>query len=159
MTMFQMETTQIIDAPAEAIYAVLADYHVGHNAILPRPYFQEMTVLEGGHGAGTRLRIKMKILGKEYTFNQIVSEPEPGRIIKDTDIHTGEGAAFILDPIGDGQRTKVTILSEFIKETGFAGIMQRLITPPISRFVLKKELRNLAEYVANQAQTNSVATS
>ena len=157
MSMFTFETSRIIDAPPEPIYAVIADYHGGHNDILPRPYFQEMTVTEGGYGAGTRMTVKMKVFGKEYVYNQVVTEPEPGRMIKDTDVDTGEGAAFVLDPLDGGRRTKVTIVSEFVKEKGFAGLMQRLIVPPISRFVLNKELRNLADYVANQ-QTNTVAT-
>lgn len=155
MTMLAVETSKIINAPAPAIHAVIADYHGGHQEILPRPYFTEMIVKEGGYGAGTRLTVKMNFFGMKYTYNQIVTEPEIGRIIKDTDINTGEGATFILDPLDDGQRTKVSIIIDMEIGSGIGAMMKKLTTPPLIRFIMNKELDNLAEVVAKQEASAS----
>jgi hypothetical protein len=73
----------------------------------------------------------------------------------ETDYNTGELTHFILEPLPDGRQTKVTIDSKFNAGTGFAGYMERLITPPITRHIFKKELENLAAYLKEQA--NGVA--
>lgn len=44
MTTFHVEESMLINARAKDLYAVVADYHTGHPAILPKPYFQELTV-------------------------------------------------------------------------------------------------------------------
>ena len=47
----------------ERAYAVLADYLDGHRRILP-PQFTEMTVEQGGIGAGTIIRCQMTAFGR-----------------------------------------------------------------------------------------------
>ncbi len=55
-------TFRVINARPETIYAVISDYYVGHTAILPEPYFTDMTVEKGRTGAGTVIRLRMNVL-------------------------------------------------------------------------------------------------
>src|SRR5688572_19050743 len=72
MSLIHVEASEIIDARAEDLYAIVRDYRVGHPAILPKPYFTELTVEKGGIGAGTVLRISMEIFGKQFSYHQLV---------------------------------------------------------------------------------------
>ena len=148
----------IIDASPQAVYEVIADYRVGHAAILPKPYFEEMTVVKGGRGAGTELRLRMKVFGQTIHYHQIVSEPEPGRVIEEREIGTDQVTTFTFDPVDDGQRTRVTITSLFPVEPGIKGILQRLTQPPVTRRLYRQELQNLAEYLREDASSQATAS-
>lgn len=145
MNTFEAEAAQIINAPAAALYGIVADYHVGHRAILPKPYFTDLKVEQGGYGAGTRLWAYMEVWGQKYTYHQEVTEPEPGRVLKETDLETGQYTTFTFEPLSDGQ-TKVTIHSVFPRKPGFAGFMESLMQPLFARNIYRKELNNLAVY-------------
>jgi polyketide cyclase/dehydrase/lipid transport protein len=145
-----VETSYVIDARPEEIYAVVSDYHVGHPAILPRQYFTELIVEQGGQGAGTILRGSVKVFGMEYPFHQLVSEPEPGRVLVETDIETGQVTGWRFEPLADGAKTRVTIYSDFPPSPGIMGLMERLTKPAIVRDIYKKELGQLANYVRSK---------
>lgn len=147
MKTIHVNASQIINARSERIYAVIADYQVGHSAILPRPPFTNLTVEKGGQGAGTIVRAQMKVYGKEYTFRQIVTEPEPGRVLVETDMATGQFTQFVFEPQPNGSQTRVTIASEFPRKPGIAGLMEAIMQPVIIRRIYQQELRILAEYV------------
>lgn len=147
MNHIQISCTKLIMARPQQVYAVIRDYEVGHVAILPKPYFQEMIVEEGGQGAGTKTRIKMKVMGQELKFRHEVSEPEPGRILKETDRDTGLGTTFTLEPLAGGTQTRVTITTDTPVQTGLAGLIERLMTPLVLRRIYRQELQNLADYV------------
>jgi hypothetical protein len=141
--MMNVIASKVIDASPEAVYAVFSDYEVAHKAILPKPYFAEMVVLAGGQGAGTVVDVHMDVFGSKKTYHLTVTEPKPGRLLVETDYKTGERTHFIMEPLSDG-KTKVTIDSKFNSSPGFAGVMERLITVPVTRFIFKKELENVA---------------
>lgn len=48
MNQMHIEQAAVIDAHPQEVYAVISDYRVGHQAILPRPFFSEMIVKQGG---------------------------------------------------------------------------------------------------------------
>ncbi|MFZ0545682.1 MAG: SRPBCC family protein [Candidatus Promineifilaceae bacterium] len=148
--MIQVDYSAVIDAAPEKIYDVLSDYHGGHQAILPKPFFTELIVREGGRGAGTVIDVHMDVYGTKKSYHMVVSEPEMGRVLVETDPDTGEGSTFTLEPLTDGRQTRVTISSQFNRSAGFAGIMEGLMTPPITRRIYKKELENLAAYLKEQ---------
>lgn len=156
MSSIHAEASAVIDARPETIYNVLRDYRVGHPAILPKPYFHEFKLLKGGFGAGTEYHLTMKVYGRTFTCQQRISEPEPGRVILETDIHTGQFSRFTLDPV-EGGKTRVTITVEQPASPGFAGFMERLMTPSIMRGIFNKELALLAAYVTQGAAQPSGA--
>lgn len=144
MSAYRVSVSQIIDAPAETIYAILSDYHTGHPSILPRQYFEGLTVEKGGVGAGTVVRADMNVMGNRQRFRLVVSEPEPGRVLAEEDTAAGALTHFILEPQSDGQ-TRVTIRSDFRSAGGLRGFVERLVNPSITRRIYGEELRLLNE--------------
>jgi hypothetical protein len=141
----------IINARAEKLYAVVADYRVGHLAILPRPFFQELAVEKGGVGAGTIVRGNVKVMGKLYPLHHAISEPEPGRVLQENDLDKAEEhTRFIFEPVNNGAQTRVTIATEFMASPGLVGLMERLTKPGLVHKMYRQELHNLAEYVGTQ---------
>ena len=147
MQQFEMEIQKRIPAPPETVYAVLSDYRVGHQAILPKPYFTDMIVEEGGQGAGTKLTVHMTVMGDKRTFRQIVEEPEPGRILIERDIDSGQGTQFTLDAANNGQQTDLTLNITFMLRPGVQGWIEGLISRLVLRRIFNKELQNLTQYV------------
>jgi hypothetical protein len=147
MSTVHAEASALIPAPADAIYRILADYRHAHPAILPKPYFEEIVVEEGGQGAGTVFRLRMNVLGNRREFHEVVTEPVPGRVLVETDHATGQSSTFTLEPLGDGQQTRVTIATDFPARTGLAGLLERWLNPPVTRHIFRQELALLAQYV------------
>lgn len=157
MTRIYIEASAIIDARPEEVYPILADYHEGHPAILPKPYFVDLIVEEGGQGAGTVIRVLMKVLGVERTYRMEVSEPEPGRVLVETDRDAGVTTTFTVEPLDDGKQARVTIATDMTASPGLMGLIEKWLNPPISRLIYKKELQQLADYVRSRTGPNDGA--
>ena len=71
------ERSAVIPARPEVVYGIIADYRNGHPNILPRRYFGELIVEQGGIGAGTVINFTTHVLGNTRHFKHTVSEPEP----------------------------------------------------------------------------------
>jgi hypothetical protein len=142
-----VEVSEAIPAPAENVYAILADYREGHPAILPQPYFRELEVEQGGQGAGTIIRVAMEVMGVKRRYRMEVSEPEPGRVLVEHDPGAGVRTTFTVAPLDGGHRSLVTIATETKTAGGLQGLMERLINPSITRRIYRQELQQLAEYV------------
>lgn len=140
------EASAVIDASATAIYAVLKDYHNGHPNIVPKKYFAKVEVESGGQGAGTIIRVVTKAMGVEKIYRMEVREPEPGRVLTETDLASGLVTAFTLTPL-DGARTDVRISSEWTPRSGIFGAVEKLLTSVMMRRIYAAELQNLAAYM------------
>jgi uncharacterized protein YndB with AHSA1/START domain len=134
----------IIQAPAQRVYAIIADYRDGHPRILPKPYFVSLTVEQGGSGAGTVVTFQMKVMGSLRTFHSVITEPEPGRVLVETDSSAGSVTTFTVDPREDGQAAFVSITTELQIPDGFFGKMQGWMTTRTLRPIYVKELEQLA---------------
>jgi hypothetical protein len=148
MSRLHVEESAVINASPQAVYGVFSDYRVGHNAILPKPYFREMTVVEGGKGAGTVIDLHMEVFGTKAFYHQIVSEPEPGRVLVETDHEQDVVTTFTVDPVEGGSKALVTIATDMPAKRGLAGLVEKLINPPVMRWIYRKELGNLEAYLA-----------
>ena len=62
-----LSASAVIHAPAADLYAIIADYERGHPRILPKPPFVSLAVEEGGIGAGTVIRVHMRVLPRGGT--------------------------------------------------------------------------------------------
>lgn len=153
--MYEIRVSKVINAPRQAIYTVIADYRVGHNAIVPRPFFSDIVVEEGGYGDGSLISFEITVGGQTVPYRQRVSELENGRIIQEANVDNDGITQFILDPVGDN-KTEVTIYIQMEKPTGMFAFMERWITIAFSKWLFNKELNNLAEYVV-QLQSESFA--
>ena len=85
-----------ISAPAQVLYDIIADYKVGHPSILPGEFFGRLDVLEGGRGAGTRIRFEMKAMGRVQIGEARLTEPLPGRELRETH-DTGIVTTFLVE--------------------------------------------------------------
>jgi hypothetical protein len=143
-----MSSSAIIDSPANEVYGVLADYRDGHPHILPRQFFSSLDVLSGGHGTGTRFRVGTRVLGIERTLEMDVTEPEPGRLLRETEPATGLQTSFLVEPLDHGRRSRVTISTAWEPKPGIAGRIERIAAPWLLRWVYRAELSELARFMA-----------
>jgi hypothetical protein len=139
----------IIDAPAEEVYPILADYRNHHPHILPKAYFSRVEVEQGGYGAGTMLWVHMQALGIKQTYHMQVSEPEPGLILAETDVNTGLVTTFTVVP-SENHRAEVTIATSWEAQGGVKGLFERIVTPMFMRRIYRQELQRLEQYAQGQ---------
>ncbi|MBE3558389.1 MAG: SRPBCC family protein [Ktedonobacteraceae bacterium] len=139
-----------LEASAEDAYATIADYRQGHPAILPRAIY-DLRVEQGGYGAGTIHRFKTRVLGVEQSFYQIVSEPEPGRVLVERDIEPGQNycTTFTVTPLEQGRRSWVEITTTLDASPGLKGFVERVTLPLILSPIYREEL-HLLERVARK---------
>lgn len=149
MAQHRVTTSALIPAPAPKVYSILADYRVGHPSILPRPYFESLVVEEGGVGAGTAICFEMRVLGRRQTFHSVVTEPEPGRVLVETDLNTGAATTFSVEPRDDGRHSQVTIATDTTVRDGVFGALQGWLITRALRPIYEKELAQLAAVAAD----------
>ena len=133
----------VIGAPPRIVYGIISDYRHGHPSILPPKYFANLTVEEGGTGAGTRITFEMRSLGTIQRFRGEITEPQPGRQLVETYPDVGIQTVFTVDPRGDGQSSFVTIATSY-RKLGLRGWLDWLVAPAFLRTVYAAELRLLA---------------
>lgn len=147
MTTAHTSASALIPAPPAAVYAVLADYRNHHPHILPTQYFRDFVVEEGGQGAGTIFRAAVHVFGSKSTNHMIVSEPEPGRVLVESDLATGLVTTFTVTPVANGQQSNVEIKTVWPRKAGLAGQIEAWLTGQVMRMIYRKELAQLAEYM------------
>ena len=155
MGQIKVKAAAVLDARPEDVYGTIADYQHGHPNILPKESLYDLQVEQGGYGAGTMIRFKMKALGVEQSFYQRVSEPEPDRVLVEQDIDSVQNVmtTFTVDPVEQGQKSHVEITTTMNTNPGLRGLMERIIVPIINPQIYRKELK-LLEAVAQKRKTS-----
>ena len=148
MSKIHVDSSAIIEAPADRVYELIADYRTGHPRMLPAEYFHSLEVEDGGYGAGTVIRFVTRTGRIERPYRMIVSEPEPGRVLMESDSSSTLATTFTVTPIADGARAEVTIATEWEASRGITGMMERALYPPAMRRIYRKELGQLAAVLA-----------
>ena len=149
MTTHRFSASALIESPAEELYAIIADYHHGHPQILPKPPFVALIVEQGGVGAGTIIRVEMRVLGQRQMFRALVTEPEPERVLVETN-DTGYVTTFTVDTTPGGQQAYVTIATEMVGRNGLLGSLECWFVRRLLRPVYVKELEQLAAVAAKR---------
>jgi hypothetical protein len=145
-----VSTSAKIRARPAQVYAVVADYERQHPHIVPPEHFPRLEVIEGGVGAGTRTRVQMRVLGRTRVFEQVVTEPEPGRMLMETNQDGSGVTTFTVDDTDGGESAQVTIATDIVSRPGVSGFLERLIVSLMLPRIYHKELARLAEHVARQ---------
>ena len=148
MTAPLISATALIPAPGDAIYGVIADYTDGHDRIIPRPPFVGLAVEEGGFGAGPRVDVRMKVLGRVHRFRAQVTEPEPGRLLVETN-ETGWVTTFAVDPVDD-RSARVTISSLLTGRGRLRTALETRLSARLLRRTYARELARLEEVAATR---------
>jgi Polyketide cyclase / dehydrase and lipid transport len=154
-----VSASAIINASAKQVYAILADYRDGHPRILPKQYFSSLEVERGGIGAGTVIRFEMRAPGMTRTFHADITEPEPGRVLVESNRVASDSASksvttFTVDPVNGGQQAQVTISTTL----SVLNWLEGLFTSMFLRRVYAQELKqiaSLAEERRGDAQAES----
>jgi hypothetical protein len=143
------KASKIIHAPAQEIYNLLADYRNGHPRVLPREYFLSLEVEEGGFGEGTIVQFQMRLPGQTKRFRSLITEPEPGHVLVETDIQSGIQTMFLVDSAGDAQHSRLTISTELTDRSAAEAFLAKIL--------LENVYRQELELVAQLAQNPIVA--
>lgn len=139
---FTVRASARVNAPAEVVYGIIADYRKGHPQILPRQYFEWLEVEQGGRGEGTVIRFQMRVLGQTRVLRAAVTEPEPGRVLVETDTGgAGPVTTFTVEP--DGSGSHVTFNTELTSAGGPLGVAERFVLRRVLRRVFARELEQL----------------
>lgn len=139
-----VSASAVIPARRERVYSLISNYNDGHPRILPKQ-FSGLVVEQGGVGAGTIIRFQMSVFGKKQTFRAAITEPDPGRVLVETDLDSnGAVTTFTVNPGAAPADSNVTISTEMPVRTGFLGKIERAMTTMLLRPLYVKELQNLA---------------
>jgi hypothetical protein len=133
---------RVIPAPADQLYGYLAGYREHHPKILP-PVFSPLTIEAGGVGAGTVIRFHTRTAGRVRHFRLVVTEPEPGRVLVESDTLSNIVTTFTVSPVSGGSRVRI---ESRWTPAGLEGLFERLLAPLMMRPLYADELKRLAEY-------------
>ncbi len=145
--------SRMIKAPAEQVYKIIADYRNTHLHILPKAYFLSLDVEKGGVGAGTIINFSMRILGRVQDFRSLITEPQPGRLLVETDIRSQNATSFQVMPEEDASLTRVTISTQLRGRHW----IEALLAKPLLEKIYRQELELLAGLAENPAAMQSLA--
>lgn len=153
---FTVKASARVDAPADVVYSIIADYRNGHPHILPKQYFEWLEVEQGGRGEGTVIRFQMRVLGQTRVLRAAITEPEPGRVLVETD-KSGDGpvTTFIVDAEESGSR--VTFSTEMTSASGPLGLLERFVLRRIMRRIYAAELKQLDRFAVERTSVQTVA--
>jgi uncharacterized protein YndB with AHSA1/START domain len=132
-----------VDAPAETVYRYIADMHDHHPRFLP-PAFSDFEVESGGVGAGTIARYKLTAGGRTRQHRMQVAEPEPGRVLTESDMNSSAVTTFTVSP--QGGASVVRISTAWDGAGGIGGVFERIFAPRVLRAIYADELKRLDAY-------------
>jgi uncharacterized membrane protein len=132
-----------VDAPADTVYGYIADMREHHPRFLP-PAFSDFRVESGGVGAGTIVRFTMTAGGRTREYRNVVAEPEPGRILTESDTGSSAVTTFTVSPQGDASIVRIS--TTWDGAGGIGGVFERMFAPRVMRGIYADELKRLDAY-------------
>lgn len=137
-----------VRAPADDVYRYIADMREHHPNFLPSA-FSEFEVKAGGAGAGTVVSFRVSAGRRSRVYEMEVSEPDPGRVLMESDRSSSLVTTFSVLP--DGGDSKVSIATEWDGAGGIGGIFERLFAPKVMQGIYREELERLDSYARQLA--------
>ena len=144
MAEMRVTAERAVDAPADTVYRYIADMREHHPHFLP-PAFSDFQVESGGVGAGTVISFKLKVGGRAREQRMTVAEPEPGRVLTESDAGSSTVTTFTVTPEGGASRVRIGCAWE--SAGGIGGLLERMFAPRALGAVLADELSRLDAYV------------
>lgn len=141
-----------VDAPADAVFGYIADYRAHRPHFLP-PAYSAFEVDEGGVGAGTVVRFTVTAGGRSRPYRMRVDEPEPGRVLRESDQDSSLVTTFTVTP--EGGRSRVRIETSWKGAAGIGGFFERMFAPTAMRRIYDDELTRLDGYARTQRATGT----
>ncbi|HUE25378.1 MAG TPA: SRPBCC family protein [Solirubrobacteraceae bacterium] len=151
MATINVSAERSIEAPADAVYGYISD-HEHHARFLP-PAFSDFEVESGGVGAGTITRFKITAGGRTREYRMQVAEPEPGRVLTESDTGSTLVTTWTVTP--EGGRSRVRIATTWEGAGGVGGFFERLFAPRVMRGLYADELERLNGYARERSGTGA----
>ena len=148
MATIRVSAERTIEAPASDVYRYVADMREHHPHFLPEA-FSDFTVETGGVGAGTVARFKLDAGGRTREYRMQVAEPEPGRVLTESDTESSLVTTFTVEP--DGEQSQVRISTTWEGAGGIGGFFERTFAPRVLRRLYDDELERLNRYARERA--------
>ncbi len=148
MGTIRVSAQRTIDAPAPAVYGLLADMNE-HPRFLP-PQFEDFRVESGGVGAGTVTTFKVNAGRRVRAYRMEVSEPEPGRVLRESDTGSSLMTTFTVEPEG-ASACRVQIETTWQGAGGIGGFFERTFAPKVMQGIYTDELERLNAYARERA--------
>jgi hypothetical protein len=139
---------RVVGGPAGDVYRYIADMREHHSRFLPSA-FSDFEVLSGGVGAGTTTRFKVTAAGRTREYRMEVGEPEPGRVLTESDANSSLVTTFTVTSEGDASRVRISTTWE--GAGGIGGLFERLFAPTVMRRMYADELARLDAYARERA--------
>jgi Polyketide cyclase / dehydrase and lipid transport len=143
MAPISVSAQRTVGAPAPEVYCYIADHREHHANFLP-PAFSDFQVESGGVGAGTITRFKMTAGGRTRELRTQVAEPEPGRVLTESDTLSSSVTTWTVTP--EGNDCQVQISTTWQGAGGVGGVFERLFAPRVLRGIYADELSRLDTY-------------
>jgi uncharacterized protein YndB with AHSA1/START domain len=143
MARILISAERAVQAPAETVYGYIADMREHHPHFLP-PAFSDFRVESGGVGAGTVTRFTMTAGGRTREYQMKVAEPEPGRVLTETDTNSSAVTTFTVSP--QGGASLVQISTTWDGAHGIGGFFERMFAPRVMRAIYLDQLSRLDAY-------------
>jgi hypothetical protein len=147
MAPISVSAERTVGAPAPVVYGYIADMREHHPHFLP-PAFSNFQVESGGIGAGTILRYKLTAGGRSRQYRTQIAEPEPGRVLTESDTGSTSVTTFTVTP--EGSACRVRISTTWQGAGGVGGVFERLFAPRVLRHLYDDELSRLDTYAQQQ---------
>ena len=132
-----------VGAPADTVYGYVADMREHHPNFLP-PAFSGFRVESGGVGAGTVTRFTVTAGRRTREYQMTVAEPEPGRILTESDSGSSLVTTTTVSPRGGA--SLVQISTAWDGASGIGGLFERMFAPRVMRAIYADELKRLDAY-------------
>jgi hypothetical protein len=132
-----------VGAPPDTVYRYLADMRDHHPRFLP-PAFSDFQVESGGIGAGTVTRFKLTAGGRTREYRMKVAEPEPGRVLTESDLDSSAVTTFTVS--AQGSVSLVRISTAWDGAGGIGGLFERMFAPRVLRAIYADEIKRLDAY-------------
>ncbi|SHK04909.1 Polyketide cyclase / dehydrase and lipid transport [Pseudonocardia thermophila] len=127
MAQVTAQASRTIAAPADTVYAALADYATTRPKILTDSY-RDYRVEAGGQGTGTRAAWKLQATRSRVRDQVVdVTEPAPRRLVE-ADANSSMVTVWTVRPEGP-DRSTVTVDTRWNGAGGIGGFFERLFAP------------------------------
>jgi len=147
MAKIVVSAERTVEAPADAVYRYVADMREHHPRYLPAA-FSDFQVESGGTGAGTVTRFKVTAGGRTREYRMRVDEPEPGRVLTESDTGSSLVTTTTVSP-QDGV-SLVQISTSWNGAGGIGGFFEKMFAPRAMRAIYTDELERLDAYAREQ---------
>src|ERR1700739_1807821 len=143
MGTIHVSAERTIDAPADTVYGYLADMREHRPRFLPSA-FSDFQAEAGGGGDGTIASFKATAGGRSREYRMKVTEPNPGRVLTESDTNSSLVTTFTVTP--EGSASRVQISTTWQGAAGVGGFFERLFAPRAMHALYADELERLNAY-------------